>query len=88
MVDRERQVVDSGDGSETLGRRSTISKVVGFDEMRRLLGVMRAPVDAAELAPQPGFDQLNALIEEHRRFGVRCASVFVARWPSCPWRSS
>jgi signal transduction histidine kinase len=48
-----------------------------LDEMRRLLGVMRAPVEAAELAPQPGFDQLNALIEQHRalagevRFSVR-----------------
>ena len=40
-----------------------------LDEMRRLLGVMRAPVDAAELAPQPGFDQLNALIDEHRSLG-------------------
>ena len=30
---------------------------------------MRAPVDAAELAPQPGFDQLNALIDEHRTLG-------------------
>jgi signal transduction histidine kinase len=40
-----------------------------LDEMRRLLGVMRAPVDAAELAPQPGFDQLSALIDEHRTLG-------------------
>jgi signal transduction histidine kinase len=40
-----------------------------LDEMRRLLGVMRAPVDAAELAPQPGFDQLSALIDEHRALG-------------------
>jgi signal transduction histidine kinase len=40
-----------------------------LDEMRRLLGVMRAPVAAAELVPQPGFDQLSALIEEHRTLG-------------------
>ena len=40
-----------------------------LDEMRRLLGVMRAPVDATELEPQPGFDQLSALIDEHRTLG-------------------
>jgi signal transduction histidine kinase len=40
-----------------------------LDEMRRVLGVMRAPVDAAELEPQPGFDQLSALIDEHRTLG-------------------
>jgi signal transduction histidine kinase len=40
-----------------------------LDEMRRLLGVMRAPFDAAELEPQPGFDQLSALIDEHRTLG-------------------
>jgi signal transduction histidine kinase len=40
-----------------------------LDEMRHLLGVMRAPVDAAGRAPQPGFDQLNALIDEHRTLG-------------------
>ena len=50
-----------------------------LDEMRRLLGVMRAPVDAAELAPQPGFDQLNALIEEHRTLG--CEVRFSVRGP-------
>jgi signal transduction histidine kinase len=40
-----------------------------LDEMRGLLGVMRAPVDAAGRAPQPGFDQLTALIDEHRTLG-------------------
>jgi signal transduction histidine kinase len=40
-----------------------------LDEMRRLLGVMRAPDRAADLAPQPGLDQLNGLADEHRALG-------------------
>ncbi len=40
-----------------------------LDEMRRLLGVMRAPDRRAGLAPQPGLEQLNALADEHRALG-------------------
>jgi signal transduction histidine kinase len=40
-----------------------------LDEMRQLLGVMRAPVESTGLAPQPGLGELNALIDEHRALG-------------------
>ena len=50
-----------------------------LDEMRRLLGVMRAPVDIAERARTPASNQLSALIDEHRSLGgdvpLQCA------WP-------
>ena len=41
-----------------------------LDEMRRLLGVMRTPLAAAELAPQPGLDQIDQLVEETRALGT------------------
>ena len=43
-----------------------------LDEMRRLLGVMRTPLAAAELAPQPGLDQIDHLIEATRALGTDC----------------
>jgi signal transduction histidine kinase len=39
-------------------------------EMRRLLGAMRPDGDGAERAPQPGLDNLDALLEEVRRAGL------------------
>ena len=39
-------------------------------EMRRLLGVLRAPGDRGALAPQPGLDQLTELIAEARTAGI------------------
>jgi signal transduction histidine kinase len=39
-------------------------------EMRRLLGAMRSDGDDAELAPQPGLDRLNALVQEVARAGL------------------
>jgi signal transduction histidine kinase len=39
-------------------------------EMRRLLGAMCNDGDDAELAPQPGLDRLNALVEEVARAGL------------------
>lgn len=39
-------------------------------EMRRLLGAMRADGDDLELAPQPGLDRIDALVEEVRRAGL------------------
>jgi len=41
-----------------------------LDEMRRLLGVMRAPDRAGDLAPQPGLDRIDALADEHRALGA------------------
>jgi signal transduction histidine kinase len=39
-------------------------------EMRRLLGAMRREEDGVELAPQPGLDSLDALLEEVGRAGL------------------
>jgi signal transduction histidine kinase len=39
-------------------------------EMRRLLGAMRRDGDGLELAPQPGLDGLNALVEDVGRAGL------------------
>jgi signal transduction histidine kinase len=39
-------------------------------EMRRLLGAMRSADDAAELGPQPGLDNLDALAERVGRAGL------------------
>jgi signal transduction histidine kinase len=39
-------------------------------EMRRLLGAMRRDGDEAELAPQPGLDGLDSLVEEIARAGL------------------
>ena len=39
-------------------------------EMRRLLGVLRGADDGAALAPQPGLDQLDALVEQMRSAGL------------------
>jgi signal transduction histidine kinase len=41
-----------------------------LDEMRRLLGVMRTPLATADLAPQPGLDQIDQLIDETRALGT------------------
>ena len=40
-----------------------------LDEMRRLLGVISRPVGEADRAPQPGFNQLHELIDQHRALG-------------------
>ncbi len=41
-----------------------------LDEMRRLLGVMRSPIEKVELTPQPGLDEINTLIDEARALGT------------------
>jgi signal transduction histidine kinase len=38
--------------------------------MRRLLGALRREGDEAELAPQPGLDAVDALLDEVRRVGL------------------
>ena len=42
-------------------------------EMRRLLGVLRAPGDDAELAPQPGADSIGSLVTQFRDAGLPVA---------------
>jgi signal transduction histidine kinase len=39
-------------------------------EMRRLLGAMRSDDDGPELAPQPGLDRLDSLLEDVGRAGL------------------
>ena len=39
-------------------------------EMRRLLGVLRTPDEAAELAPQPGADNIGSLVAQFRDAGL------------------
>ena len=39
-------------------------------ELRRLFGVLRADGDALQLAPQPGLDQLEQLVEASRAVGI------------------
>jgi signal transduction histidine kinase len=41
-----------------------------LDEMRRSLGVLRRPDADVPLAPQPGIDDLRALVEQARRSGL------------------
>jgi signal transduction histidine kinase len=48
--------------------RSATAEALG--EMRRLLGVLRAEGEPAELVPQPGLAQLPALLERARAAGV------------------
>ena len=50
-------------GIETTGRAA-------LQEMRRLLGVLRTPDEAPDLAPLPGLDQLDALAERMLRSGL------------------
>ena len=42
-------------------------------EMRRLLGAMREDGEPAELAPQPGLERIESLLEEVRRAGLPVA---------------
>ena len=42
-------------------------------EMRHLLGAMRRDGDDLELAPQPGLDNLDSLLDEVRRAGLPVA---------------
>ena len=55
--------IDDLRGIETTARQA-------MAEMRRLLGVLRAQDDAAELSPQPGLGQLSELAEEARATGA------------------
>lgn len=71
QVQALRRRMESRDPSEakTLGAiEFTARQAMG--EMRRLLGVLRADGDRSQLTPQPGLDQLPALLEEVRRAGV------------------
>ncbi|MEY2514815.1 MAG: hypothetical protein QOJ89_2173 [bacterium] len=60
--DQEREAQDLRD-VEVTARQA-------MAELRRLFGILRASGDALELAPQPGLDQLEKLIERTRERGI------------------
>ena len=60
LIDRDSDQADAAMATiEVTGRHA-------LDEMRRILGVLRHPDDHAELAPQPGVEQIPALVEKAR----------------------
>jgi signal transduction histidine kinase len=54
---------------EALGRVEQAGRTA-LAEMRRLLGAMRSDGDGLELAPQPGLDGLDSLVDEVGRAGL------------------
>jgi signal transduction histidine kinase len=57
------------DDREALGRVELAGRMA-LAEMRHLLGAMRGDGDEVELAPQPGLDGLDSLVEEVGRAGL------------------
>jgi signal transduction histidine kinase len=57
---------------ESLGSFDTIERTgtQALDEMRRLLGMLRAPDDELAFAPQPSLARLDALVEQVRGAGL------------------
>jgi signal transduction histidine kinase len=65
VLEGDQPAIRSALGSIQTTARSTI------DEMRRMLGVLRAIDDEGELAPMPGLADLDALAEHARAAGLR-----------------
>jgi signal transduction histidine kinase len=57
------------DDREALGRVEQAGRTA-LTEMRHLLGAMRSEGDEVELAPQPGLDGLDSLLEDVRHAGL------------------
>jgi signal transduction histidine kinase len=64
---REPDLPESTRHSLTAIRRSSL---LALSEMRRTIGLLRDEQDAVELAPQPGLDQLPALVDAARVAGM------------------
>ena len=64
MLDRDPE--RAREALETIERTGQTA----LDEMRRALGVLRRPDADAPLAPQPGMDDLGALVEQARASGL------------------
>jgi signal transduction histidine kinase len=58
-----------GDDKEALGRVEQAGRTA-LTEMRRLLGAMRRNGDGVELAPEPGLDSLDSLLDDVGRAGL------------------
>jgi signal transduction histidine kinase len=67
-VERRTLPVDQVSTREVLGEVERAGREV-LAELRRLLGVMRAPGRSGSLAPQPGLEALDALIQESHKAG-------------------
>ena len=59
---------DSAEARDLAAVEATARQALG--EMRRLFGVLRAEGEDATLAPQPGLDQLDELVEQSRAAGL------------------
>jgi signal transduction histidine kinase len=66
---------EGGEKLEEIGRTARDA----MTEMRRVLGVLRAPEGADERAPQPGLDQLGELIETARMAGTPVRLILEGR---------
>jgi signal transduction histidine kinase len=66
---RRRLPDDRAEDAEALGGVERAGRSA-LGDMRRLLGAMRSEGDAAELAPQPGLDRLEMLLQEVRSAGL------------------
>jgi signal transduction histidine kinase len=68
-------VRDAPDQAEDAMQRASRTGRQALNEMRRLLGVLREDTDAKgqTLAPQPGLDEIDALIEQVRATGLPVA---------------
>jgi signal transduction histidine kinase len=66
---RHRLADASTDDAEALRRVEQTGRTA-LTEMRRLVGAMRRPDEEAELAPTPGLDRLDALLDEVRNAGL------------------
>jgi signal transduction histidine kinase len=67
---RHRLPADLSDSKEALQGVEQAGRAA-LAEMRQLLGAMRDTSEDAELAPQPGLDDLDDLLDEVRRAGLR-----------------
>ena len=69
LADGAQLTADPAAAERAMGAVSSTGREA-LDEMRRLLGVLREHTDTP-LAPQPGLDQLDALVEQVRGAGLR-----------------
>jgi signal transduction histidine kinase len=67
---RRRIHKDRPDDAELLAEVESAGRDA-IEELRRLLGILRDPGEQLDLAPQPGLDRLEPLLEQVREAGLR-----------------